>query len=562
MGSNINNHPGRGTGRPSAGQSPENPLDFKISIPDSITFPPGQTSVSLSLSFGDDALPDGNDTAILTIDEGADFGFSQEVYFFTEKADSTPRKADEATALDVVVNDVKLQKGSPVKYATIIIEDADASTSRFADNAGTNSINGTDGKDAIYGGGFVPNGGVNSIISIGTGDDKLNGKGGDDNIYGWDGNDTLNGGSGNDFLYGGSGNDQLFGEAGNDMLDGGDGNDTLDGGDGWDALYGWNGNDLLIAGSGGGYLYGEAGNDTLKGGDGNDILDGGTGNDTLEGGYGDDTYIVDSLDDKIIDSKGTGIETVNSSITWTLQDGLDNLTLTGSNPINGIGNNLNNIIIGNSANNYLYGGDGNDTLDGGAGNDTLEGGNGDDIYIVDSLGDKIIDSPQTGIETVKASVSWTLEAGLDNLTLTGDYKDINGTGNSLNNIIIGNSGSNILSGGAGNDTLNGDDGNDTLVGGAGNDTLNGGSGYDTFVFNSLSEGIDTITDFIPGNIYFSDGSYLPCDQIQISKTGFGATSTSQFTYNQNTGALSFNNQQFASLQPNLNFDPAIEITLV
>jgi Ca2+-binding RTX toxin-like protein len=266
---------------------------------------------------------------------------------------------------------------------------------------------------------------------------------------------------------------------------------------------------------------------------------------------------------------------VQSSITWTLQDELDHLTLTGTDSINGFGNKFNNIIIGNTATNYLYGGNGNDTLDGGAGNDTLEGGNGDDIYIVDSLGDQIIDSPQTGIETVQAAVSWMLQAGLENLTLLDDLilpggdsvtipnRDINGTGNSLNNIIIGNSGDNILDGGAGDDTLDGGFGigADTLIGGAGNDTLTGRDNSDTFVFNSLSEGIDTIIDFQPDYIS-ATGFYIPVDQIQISKAGFGATSVDEFTYNENTGALSFNNQTFAFLQPNLNFNPAIEITLI
>jgi hypothetical protein len=37
------------------------------------------------------------------------------------------------------------------------------------------------------------------------------------------------------------------------------------------------------------------------------------------------------------------------------------------------------------------------------------------------------------------------------------------------------------------------------------------------------------------------------DQIRIDKAGFGATSTSQFSYNNGNGALSFNNQQFAIL---------------
>jgi Ca2+-binding RTX toxin-like protein len=69
------------------------------------------------------------------------------------------------------------------------------------------------------------------------------------------------------------------------------------------------------------------------------------------------------------------------------------------------------------------------------------------------------------------------------LTLTG-IGAINGTGNSLNNILTGNSANNVLSGAGGHDTLRG---------GLGNDTMNGGSGNDTFVFGR-GEGQDLVQD--------------------------------------------------------------------
>ncbi|BAY23309.1 polymorphic membrane protein [Calothrix sp. NIES-2100] len=54
-------------------------------------------------------------------------------------------------------------------------------------------------------------------------------------------------------------------------------------------------------------------------------------------------------------------------------------------------------------------------------------------------------------DTLQASTTTTLADGIENLTLTGT-SNINGTGNSGNNIFRGNSGNNILAGGVGNDT--------------------------------------------------------------------------------------------------------------
>jgi Ca2+-binding RTX toxin-like protein len=67
-----------------------------------------------------------------------------------------------------------------------------------------------------------------------------------------------------------------------------------------------------------------------------------------------------------------------------------------------------------------------------------------------------------GIDTIKSSVSYTLPAQVENLVLLGTA-NINGTGNSLNNLIIGNTGNNMLSGGGGQDTLQGGWGNDTYL---------------------------------------------------------------------------------------------------
>lgn len=227
-------------------------------------------------------------------------------------------------------------------------------------------------------------------------------------------------------------------------------------------LNGTTGNDTLTGGAGNDTLNGQAGNDTLNGGAGNDTLNGGTGNDTMVGGLGDDTYVVDSATDVVTEAANEGTDLVQSSVTYTLANNVENLTLTGTTAINGTGNALNNVLTGNSAANTLTGAAGNDTLDGGAGNDTMVGGLGDDTYVVDSASDIVTENASEGTDTVRSSVTLTLANNVENLVLTGTAA-INGTGNTLNNTLTGNSAANTLSGGTGADTMIGGAGDDTYV---------------------------------------------------------------------------------------------------
>ena len=298
------------------------------------------------------------------------------------------------------------------------------------------------------------------------------------------------------------------GNALNNILTGNVGNNILNGGLGADTLNGDLGSDTLNGG---------IGTDTMTGGAGNDSLDGGTGADTMEGGTGNDIYVVDDAGDIVIETLSIaplgGIDTVKSTISYSLLDtdgvgssggNVENLTLlTVSttnltlNNIDGTGNVFNNIIIGNAGNNNLIGNDGNDILaggagvdilNGGAGNDSMNGGLGSDTYFVDSILDVLTEGATNllggGIDLVEASVSRTLGANFDNLTLTG-AGDINAIGNELANILIGNAGNNLLAGGLGADTLQGGAGNDTLNGGVGNDSMSGGVGDDIYFVNSL-----------------------------------------------------------------------------
>jgi Ca2+-binding RTX toxin-like protein len=253
---------------------------------------------------------------------------------------------------------------------------------------------------------------------------------------------------------------------------------------------------------------------TLTGNDADNTLTGGTGNDALIGGLGNDTYVLDSTGDLVTELDNQGTDLVRIAIatanqTYILGEHVENGTLINTVAFNLTGNELANILTGNAAINTLTGGDGNDTLIGGAGADSLVGGLGDDSYGVDNALDKITENADEGTDSVQSSVTWTLAANLEHLTLTGAAA-INATGNELANILTGNAAANILNGGdgndslnagAGNDALNGGNGNDLLDGGLGKDALNGGAGDDSFIFSTAPNATtnsDTIADFTSG----------------------------------------------------------------
>lgn len=285
--------------------------------------------------------------------------------------------------------------------------------------------------------------------------------------------------------------------------------DTVNGSKYNDKFFGYAGNDKL---------YGNAGNDLLYGDAGNDVLDGGQGIDTLDGGSGNDTYYIDNSSDKVTESSASGgTDTVISSVGRTLGSNQEYLSLTGSAAINGTGNSLANILSGNSGNNVLNGQAGSDIMTGGLGNDT---------YHVDNANDVVTEAANGGIDTIISSVTRSLGAAQENLSLSSTAS-INGTGNELANQLVGNGANNALNGMAGNDTLSGGAGNDTLIGGAGKDGLTGGAGNDVFDFNALSEmGLtstnwDVINDFV-GSADRIDLSTLDANSATTENDAFTA----------------------------------------
>ncbi len=94
-----------------------------------------------------------------------------------------------------------------------------------------------------------------------------------------------------------------------------------------------------------------------------------------------------------------GNDVVSSSVSYTLSNHVEQLTLTGTTALSGTGNVLANTLTGNTGANQLYGAGGNDTLKGGTGIDTLVGGSGDDGYIVDNIADVVTELSAEGIDT-------------------------------------------------------------------------------------------------------------------------------------------------------------------
>ncbi len=328
-----------------------------------------------------------------------------------------------------------------------------------------------------------------------------------DNIIGNALRNELRGGLGHDQIFGENGHDLLFGDAGFDTLDGGGGRDTLDGGIGSDTMRGGAGNDkyyvdnagdvviesssqgtdwilssvdytlpnhvewltltnafgstgtgnsinnILNGAAGNDTLIGGAGNDRLRGFDGNDVLDGGVGSDRMEGGDGDDEYHVDSTGDTVTELAGEGTDLVKSTISYTLANNVENLTLLGTGNIRATGNTLNNVLTGNSGNNILSGG---------GGDDQMLGGEGDDRYFVRQAGDIVTEQASEGVDWVFTTLSYTLTDHVERVTLQGSG-NISATGNALANSLFGNSGRNTLDGGAGVDFLRGYAGNDKYI---------------------------------------------------------------------------------------------------
>ncbi|MFO1401338.1 MAG: YqiA/YcfP family alpha/beta fold hydrolase [Steroidobacteraceae bacterium] len=196
---------------------------------------------------------------------------------------------------------------------------------------------------------------------------------------------------------------------------------------------------------------------------GETVIDGGAGADRMIGPSTTTRFVVDDPGDVVLSH--SAITRIDASVSYTLAEGISDLTLTGAAAISGTGNARDNRLDGslNAAANVLA------------------GGAGDDTYLA-GAGDTVVEAAGAGIDTVRSAASFALADNVENLVLTGNASTT-GRGNALDNLIVGTDAS-----------LAGANGANYLVGGGGNDRLQGGTGNDVYADFDVTTGLDVVYD--------------------------------------------------------------------
>ena len=403
----------------------------------------GDGADTLSGGAGDDTLYGGAGIDTLNGDDGDDAlhgglaadvmrgGAGNDVYYVDNAADQAIEVKGAGT--DLVYSSVTFTLGasSYVERLTLtgsanINGTGNNISNVITGNAGINVLTGYDGNDVYY----VQNTGdtvievrdegvdliyssvsytlgatsyVERLTLTGTADINATGNNIANVMLGNAGNNVLDGGKGNDVLNGGAGDDILTGGvSGTDRMGGLDGNDTYYVNSSDDEVYESKdyGTDLVYSSVS--YILGATSyvelltltgtaNIDATGNNIANVLTGNAGLNVLTGGKGHDVYYVQNTGDRVVEFEGQGTDLIYSSVTFTLgaTSYAERLTLTGTADINGLGNNIANIITGNSGNNILDGAKSNDVLTGGGGRDTLTGGSGVDTFVYRALSDSV-----------------------------------------------------------------------------------------------------------------------------------------------------------------------------
>ena len=426
---------------------------------------------------------------------------------------------------------------------------------------------------------------VGTLILTGSANISATGNSGAGTVIGNAGADSLTAGSGAETLISGSGVDTLIGSTGNDTFVVDNASDVVTDTSATavnnlqtfvNYTLPTDVNALVLTGEANIVGTGNAASDTLTGGIGNDTLIAGSSVSTLIGGFGNTTFVLNNALDVVQDAFASSINTIDSSVSFTLPTNVNVLAFTGTSALSGTAN--------SAADNAHRVNSGADTLTGGSGNDT---------FIINSASDVIQDTSATATNTVRSRpVSFTLVSNANTLVLTGST-NLTGTANGANDTLAANSGVDTLKGGAGSDTfvisnaadvvqdtsatttntlessvnytlptdvnvllltgqanvegpgngaadtLTAGAGNDTLVAGAGVATLIGGSENTTFVLNNASDIVQDAYSY-PINTIQSSVSYtLPTNVTVLTLMGtanLAATSnTGNDTLSSNSG---------------------------
>ena len=295
------------------------------------------------------------------------------------------------------------------------------------------------------------------------------------------------------------------------------------------------GNNVLNSGNASDSLSGLAGDDTLNGGAGNDTLNGGTGLDVMNGGTGNDSYYVGELGDSVVEIAAGGIDTVyfvGAGGFYAMPDNVENVIGSGAFGCNLMGNSIANTMTGTAS---------GDLLVGSGGNDTLKGLGGDDLYMVEVLGDVVIEAANGGWDIVYTDLpTYTLQSNVEELNAFNAV-GVAATGNALDNYIETQFGNDVLRGGAGNDSLYADTGMDTMIGGTGNDYFEFGSPLGPTNIETITD-FNPVADFIHMNSFtfgLPDGPLAATAFKNVGPGGAAVDSSDRILYDQSTGRLYF-----------------------
>lgn len=191
------------------------------------------------------------------------------------------------------------------------------------------------------------------------------------------------------------------------------------------------------------------------------------------------SFIVASLQTGIV-SKGSTMDTLTSGATTDTLELFENIIGTNNNDTLTSGDNMANVNV-------------------------LVGNLGDDHYIVQNTAVEIIERINSGNDSVDSSVSFTLPANVEQLTLLNST-NIDATGNNAGNILIGNSGNNRLDGRGNTDTMQGGVGDDTYVVDNKNDVVQ----------ENANGGTDTVLSSVTYKLLLSDGTSNNVENLTLT----------------------------------------------